>query len=537
VSITRRNVLTAGVIGAAAVPVGFVLTRDEGPKDVEAGQEWNAGPVQHLLPAASDTRFLIKISLLTPLAGTLTLRINEQVHVAEQRDSDGEFFTFDIKGLEPDTRYDLQIMSDGHALTDTWPLKTFPARDASPGSMRLLCYSCAGGPDIFFDTNLDPSFLHSKTRKRLLARALTFAPDAAIANGDHVYWDINSKFGWAMGSSPMAWMKAGFFDRDKPVLGSGNEAILKKALQQQIPDLYGTLFRSTPVFFLQDDHDYFENDEATDELRTFPADPFMIDAARATQDLYYPEFLETEDLPSTLVDQDRDLARHYGAVRYGDLLEVLAYDCRRHFDLGPDGYFIPQDAEQWIIDRTLHSDAAHIMSMPSTPVLWTAGKWGEWYPDIQNAEGELTIDEAKPYWTEAWFKQHNRLLAAANGRKDRLPLFVSGDLHATGMGQITKSGELDFSDNPIISILAGTPGTGNAGWPSNFRGQTAKPSLAIEAEEWVPALEENGFSLFDITADTITVSQFRWLPRDGEDAIDTLEPFAVKEFKRPTTDT
>src|SRR5262245_36454263 len=43
----------------------------------------------------------------------------------------------------------------------------------------------------------------------------------------------------------------------------------------QISPLYGTLCRSTAVFFLQDDHDHFDNDEATDDAVTFPPDNFM----------------------------------------------------------------------------------------------------------------------------------------------------------------------------------------------------------------------------------------------------------------------
>jgi hypothetical protein len=30
------------------------------------------------------------------------------------------------------------------------------------------------------------------TRRRLLARAMSFRPDAAIANGDHIYWDMTT---------------------------------------------------------------------------------------------------------------------------------------------------------------------------------------------------------------------------------------------------------------------------------------------------------------------------------------------------------
>jgi hypothetical protein len=45
-----------------------------------------------------------------------------------------------------------------------------------------------------------------------------------------------------------------------------NETVLKLAAGPQIVPVYGTDFRSTPVFFLQDDHDYFDNDEAWDEI-------------------------------------------------------------------------------------------------------------------------------------------------------------------------------------------------------------------------------------------------------------------------------
>ena len=83
----------------------------------------------------------------------------------------------------------------------------------------------------------------------------------------------------------------GAFDRSDLVFGSHNEAILKRVAGPQIMPVYGTDFRSTPVFFIQDDHDYFDNDDAYDEIVTFPPDSFMAQMARATQSLYYPEFL------------------------------------------------------------------------------------------------------------------------------------------------------------------------------------------------------------------------------------------------------
>ncbi len=59
------------------------------------------------------------------------------------------------------------------------------------------------------------------------------------------------------------------------------------------------------MFFLQDDHDHFHNDEATDAAVTFPADSFMLEAAWATQRLWYPEFLPDPNRPAGLPGADR----------------------------------------------------------------------------------------------------------------------------------------------------------------------------------------------------------------------------------------
>ena len=105
-----------------------------------------------------------------------------------------------------------------------------------------------------------------------------------VAIGDHVYWDL--RFGRASGRLPFGsqpWalqLTGGPFERDLPVLGTANERRLKRAVDGQIADLYGTLFRSVPVHFIQDDHDYFENDEANAAGVSFPPDDFMMRLAR-----------------------------------------------------------------------------------------------------------------------------------------------------------------------------------------------------------------------------------------------------------------
>lgn len=67
--------------------------------------------------------------------------------------------------------------------------------------------------------------------------------------------------------------------------------VLKRLAGPQIAGVYGTRFRSTPMMFVNDDHDYFENDEANERYITFPAEAANVDWARATQHQFYPEFL------------------------------------------------------------------------------------------------------------------------------------------------------------------------------------------------------------------------------------------------------
>jgi hypothetical protein len=197
---------------------------------------------------------------------------------------------------------------------------------------------------------------------------------------------------------------------------------------------------------------------------------------------------------------------------------------------------VSAEAERWLVDRTRRGNSLHLAHVPSTPILWTAGKWGEWYPDVKDASGKLSIDVPKPYWPRGWKEQHDRFLVAASRRPDRTPLWVSGDLHATGIGQILGTEGLDLESNPIVSVLSGTPGTAGPGWPSRFRGQRPVPSLTLRAEEWVEPIEENGFTLLDFTRDGVRIAQFRWKPEDGLGAIANLQPFFTREIPRPPPD-
>jgi len=538
--IERREFLkgllaTAGstAAGAAALACG---AEPEPPPD----DGWDAGPVAHLLPTASHERIRLKVSFTRPLEAPPVLAVGDARLPGAQTDSRARFFHFDARGLPPATSHTLRLLdSAGEPLCDAWPLRTLPAPDAEPERLRLLAFTCAGGPDDLYNFGFFNAYLPIAHRQRLLARALSFAPDLAVANGDHVYWDMKSRFGWAMGRSPRAWWTAGLFDRGVPVLGGDNEAVLQRAFGPQIAGLYGVRFRSLPTFFLQDDHDYGENDEASDALRTFPPDPFMLDLARTTQRLYYPELLADPDLPPARVSA-AGVSESFGSLRFGRLFEALLYDCRRFLTNASDpalghreSSFVPADVERWLCERTQASPCAHLAHMPSTPVLWSAGKWAEWYPDFQDEAGVLRPDAAKPYWPRGWGEQHDRLLAAASSRRDRTALFVSGDLHATGVGRIRASRGRSFDPNPVVSVLCGAVGTGELGWPSRFRGQLPTPSGTLDAEEEVTPVEENGFSLLDFTPGELRISLFRWTPEQGQDAIDRLEPWRVVRIPRP----
>ena len=84
-----------------------------------------------------------------------------------------------------------------------------------------------------------------------------------------------------------------------------------------------------------------------------------------------------------------------------------------------------------------------------------------------------------------------------------------------------------------MSVLPGPISTGAVGWPSNFRGQPARPSGVLEAEEWTAPVEANGFALLDVDPERIVLRLFGWTPEQGLDAIATLEPFATHELPRP----
>ena len=534
---TRRKFLRASSVVAlsAAIPADLFAQAAAAPSP-STRPAWDPGSVRHLLPTVSDSRMLVKVSFSAPLAEAPVLRVGGATVRGRMSDTRGEFWQFYAADLKPGSPYRLALADDrGRALCEPWELATFPGPDERPAQLRVLFYSCAGGHEAM-------EFLPPAVRNRLLRRALSFSPQAAVANGDHVYWDLLSPLlAKRYGASPLAEKIAGKFDRAGVVLGGDNESVLKRAAGPQIAPMYGADFRSTPVFFLQDDHDYFDNDEATDEIVTFPPSYFMLQLARATQQMFYPEFLPDVARPrglpwSAAVDRPEGVSECFGTLRYGRLAEVLLYDIRRTLTLaGPSAVYVDPEAEKWLKGRKAAGEVAHLVHAPSNPPGWTAGKWGEWYPDIVGPDRKLTTAIPKPYWQSGWLRQHDRLMAAISSMKGRVPLVVSGDMHAIARGTMQRSGTLDMRKNPVNIALPGTIGTRPGGWPSTgIRGTPATPSAVLDFEEQLKPIEQHGFILADFTSDTIVLRFFKWdVKTQSVEAIDTLTPFHTAELHRP----
>jgi hypothetical protein len=396
----------------------------------------------------------------------------------------------------------------------------------------VLFYTCAGGNEVF-------GFLPPSVRNRLLRRALSFEPAALVANGDQVYWDLRSPAASKTrgGASPTGEKIAGKFDRSALVLGDDNETVLKRAVGPQLLPVYGTDFRSIPVFFMQDDHDYFDNDEATDEIVTFPPPYFSLQLARATQSMFFPEYLPDAARPlglpwSSVGDRMGGVSETFGTIRYGRLAEILLYDIRRTQTLaGQSAVYVDLEVEKWLKARSAAREVTHVVHVPSNPPGWSAGKWGEWYPDMLGADGNLTTSKPKLYWQPGWLKQHDRLMEAISSMHGRVPLIMSGDLHAVGIGRMLRSGALEMHANPINAVLTGPIGTGPAGWPSAFRGIGPKPPAHLDMDETVKPIEQHGFTIADFMPDKIVLRMFKWdVKTQTVEAIDTLEPFHTAEL-------
>ena len=185
-SFNRREFLRASTATALGIGLPGELFAQAGTAPAPSAGAWDAGLVRHLLPTVSDTRMLIKASFNAPLTDAPTLRVGDAAVRGRLGDTRGEHWHFYATDLRAGRRYPLSLAGgDGRALCQPWELSTFPGPDERPERCRIMFYTCAGGHEAW-------DFLPTSVRNRMLRRGLSFQPDAVVANGDHVYWDLLS---------------------------------------------------------------------------------------------------------------------------------------------------------------------------------------------------------------------------------------------------------------------------------------------------------------------------------------------------------
>ncbi|WP_375397732.1 hypothetical protein [uncultured Sphingomonas sp.] len=512
---TRRHILA----GATTLGLGGVLG---------GGVAWGypANPVRALLPSASHDTLAIKVLLDQPATAAPLLTIGGRPVKPRRMDADGYAWGYVQPGLRGGTIYRLALAdAAGKTLRAPWTLRTLPPPGSLPQRFRILFFTCAGG-----DEAAGPyGYLSVATRRALFDRALSFAPDLAVANGDHVYWDLWTALKYRRDPAVRAktaeqYHRIAWIDEDQAFDSATNRRSLNTVIGRQIASIYEDRFASVPLVFVTDDHDYFENDNAGPWGYTFPPRPFVFGLQQRTQAIAYPFALGRPDLG------DPYRSGTVETIRIGKLLEMTTYDCRRGWSTGPRAGVLFPAAEVYLIDRLKAATAHQYIHVPSNPFGWTAGKLGEWYAD--QPSDASTFPNDKGYWQAGWFDQHQRIAAALTAQRDRAAISISGDLHASASTTITRSGDLDLSANPIHSILPGTIGTSTPGFPSAARGVFPWHPRVLEARDDQKIEERNGFSIVDVFPDRVELQSFRWRDPDPVAAIATLQPFARQTIAR-----
>ena len=180
----RRDLLKIGAAGSVLPMTGCIEDSIE--------PEWNSGEVAHILPLVSSTAFNIKVSFRQPLKSPPELKVDELLVTGIQQDTRGRFWSFVVGNLEPNRQYILQLISKNQVLCDVWPLATFPDEQANIDQLKLIAFTCAGGPDLPVLPGGRHAFKPVRYRQKLYQQMLERNPDLVISNGDHVYWDYES---------------------------------------------------------------------------------------------------------------------------------------------------------------------------------------------------------------------------------------------------------------------------------------------------------------------------------------------------------
>ena len=279
---SRRTFLKLSAALTAILAGGFFF---KGSKDQK---------VKHILSSASHEKLAVTLSLSQATSEMGLLLDDDYMVKGVSTDSEGKHWQFIVNNLSPNKSYKLQLVSENVNIYKAWSLKTFPEPHSEIDSLKVMSFTCPGGGDGFRASGRE-FFKPFKFRQNIFEEGLSKNPDIVISIGDHVYWDLRGQDSPPVGRNSKLIkfflggylrLRYGAFNRNETVDSIVNEKVLKRIGNEQIASLYGTKFKSVPIFFIPDDHDYFENDDAEEEIVTFPADKFSKYAFRKMADLF-----------------------------------------------------------------------------------------------------------------------------------------------------------------------------------------------------------------------------------------------------------
>src|SRR5262245_52163600 len=104
---------------------------------------------------------------------------------------------------------------------------------------------------------------------------------------------------------------------------------------------------------------------------------------------------------------------------------------------------------------------------------------------------------------QAGLKQRDRLLSAMSQMRRRIPLSISGDLHAVAIGRILRKRHARPVGKSGGGCLSGPIGTGPGNWPSGIRKVGVTPPNHLSVDEQVKPVEQHGFTIADFTPEAI----------------------------------
>jgi phosphodiesterase/alkaline phosphatase D-like protein len=298
---------------------------------------------------------------LHPQEGAPRLRISEREIAPDVDDVDG-VAVFRLEGLTPATRYDYRVLWGDSSFLDG----RFQTFAEGPTSFRFVFGSCA----------------RTGSNHRVFEAMESIEPLFTLHMGDFHYENI----------------------------GTNDPARFRLAFDEVLAsDRQSSLYRSAPIAYIWDDHDYGPDDSD----RTNPAKP----AALATYDAVVPHYpLELNDGKP----EDLHQAFTVGRVRFV-LTDGRSHRVPDDVPDGPDKTMLGAAQREWLLDEIDAARGRYSLVVWVNPVPWITER--------RSGDGWGRYD-----WERRYIADHIRNAGMVN----RL-LMLSGDAHMVAIDDGTNS--------------------------------------------------------------------------------------------------